>query len=184
MHNYAIMHIGAAYLSIHNSARVPSRQEKARDAPYAPFSDTCGKSLSASALRASAVQNVFFRIAEKALPTCRRAFPAARERLFRCKEKALHEPERAFPHHEDTGKACPDSLYSRPDMPPPWRKSLFRAPPFSLSRKTSVNIFYFHECIIMHSRSLRPCPVSARRRLSRQSLRSPAAHSGHSPLST
>ena len=28
------------------------------------------------------------------------------------------------------------------------RKSLFRAPPFSISRKTSVNIFYFHECII------------------------------------
>ena len=45
MHNYAIMHIGAAYLSIHNSARVPSRQEKAREAPYAPFSGTCGKSL-------------------------------------------------------------------------------------------------------------------------------------------
>lgn len=96
MHNYAIMHIGAAYLSIHNSARVPSRQEKARDAPYAPFSGTCGKSLSASALRASAVQNVFFRIAEKALPTCRRAFPAARERLFRCKEKALRRAGTGF----------------------------------------------------------------------------------------
>lgn len=129
----------------------------------------------------------------------RTCFSGLRKRLFRLAEEPFlrhvkgcsgvrkrlcDEPERAFPHHEDTGKACPDSLYSRPDMPPPWRKSLFRAPPFSISRKTSVNIFYFHECIIMHSRSLRPCHVSARRRLSRQSLRSPAAHSGHSPLST
>lgn len=45
MHNYAIMHIGAAYLSILNSARVPSQPEKAREASYAPFSDICGKSL-------------------------------------------------------------------------------------------------------------------------------------------
>lgn len=143
MHNYAIMHIGAAYLSIHNSARVPSRQEKARDAPYAPFSDTCGKSLSASALRASAVQNVFsglwkrlFRLAEEPFLRHVKGCSGVRKRL-------CDEPERAFPHHEDTGKACPDALYSRPDMPPPWRKSLFRAPPFSLSRKTSVNIFTF-----------------------------------------
>lgn len=162
MHNYAIMHIGAAYLSIHNSARVPSRQEKARDAPYAPFSDTCGSPCQPA------------HCAHQPFRTC---FSGLRKRLFRLAEEPFlrhvkgcsgvrkrlcDEPERAFPHHEDTGKACPDSLYSRPDMPSILRKSLFRAPPFSLSRKTSVNIFYFHECIIMHSRSLRPCPVSAR----------------------
>lgn len=129
----------------------------------------------------------------------RTCFSGLRKRLFRLAEEPFlrhvkgcsgvrkrlcDEPERAFPHREVTEKTCPDALYSRPDMPSILQKSLFRAPPFSISRKTSVNIFYFHECIIMHSRSLRPCPVSARRRLSRQSLRSPAAHSGHSPLST
>lgn len=134
--------------------------------------------------------------AHQSFRTC---FPGLRKRLFRLAEEPFlrhvkgcsgvrkrlcDEPERAFPHRGITEKACPDALYSRPDMPSILRKSLFRAPPFSLSRKISVNIFYFHECIIMHSRRLRLCPVSARRRLSRQSLRSPAAHSGHSPLST
>lgn len=127
--------------------------------------------------RFSGLPKRLFRLAEEAFLCHGKGCSGVRKRLCGL-------PERAFPHRGVTEKACPDALYSRPDMPSILRKSLFRAPPFSISRKTSVNIFYYHECIIMHSRSLRPCPVSARRSLSRQSLRSPAAHSGHSPLST
>lgn len=127
--------------------------------------------------RFSGLPKRLFRPAEEPFLPFGKGCPDLQKRLYGL-------PERAFPHRGVTEKACPDALYSRPDMPSILRKSLFRAPPFSISRKTSVNIFYYHECIIMHSRSLRPCPVSARRSLSRQSLRSPAAHSGHSPLST
>lgn len=117
MHNYAIMHIGAAYLSILNSARVPSQPEKRGRLrmrhSQALAASLCKPTHCAEQPRRtcfSGLRKSLFRLAEEPFLRHVKGCSGVRKRL-------CDEPERAFPHHEDTGKACPDSLYSRPDMP-------------------------------------------------------------------
>ena len=98
MHNYAIMHIGAAYLSIHNSARVPSRQEKARGCSVCAILRHLRQVLVSQRIaRISRSKRVFpdcgkgssvlpkrlFCVTAKAVPASGKGFAAERNGLFR-----------------------------------------------------------------------------------------------------
>lgn len=149
-----------AYAPGVNSARKLSCQARAHLKANTRVFESFNKTLVFNRLDKTASQNTLFHITGKPVPHARKGFSATSERLFRDLTKAFPECKTCFvsrhtPHSTPKNSFCHvlNGIFTHIMTP----LSDF---PFSVSRFSTVKIFYFHFCIFMHKTGCARLPES------------------------
>lgn len=149
-----------AYAPGVNSARKFSCQARAHLKANTRVFGSFNKTLVINRLDKTASQNILFHITGKPVPHARKGFSATSDRLFRDLTKAFPECKTCFCEPSYT------SLYPEKQFLPCIERHFyayhdaFIRLSFSVSRFSTVKIFYFRFCIFMHKTDCARLPES------------------------
>ena len=142
-----------AYAPGVNSARTLSCQARAHLKANTRVFGSFYKTLVINKLDRTASQDILFHITEKAVPRRQTGFSKTRQRLFRSAKPAF--VSRHTPHSTPKNSFCGVVNGIFPHFMTPISDI-----PFSVSRFSTVKIFYFRFCIFMHKTDCARLPES------------------------